>query len=85
MKINISIFQLFYMSFLFALEIAFGLRPQAIPRAKTIFHGMSLLSSTYCISMLHSAFQHTFCFACFHQVIKVSIALGKPSSTTTPL
>ena len=39
----------------FALEIALGLRPRAIPRAETIFHGMSLLSSTYCISMIELA------------------------------
>ena len=32
----------------FALRIALGLRPQA----KTIFHGMSLLLSTYCYSIL---------------------------------
>ena len=35
----------------FALEIALRLRPRAIPCAETIFHGMSLLSSTYCINM----------------------------------
>ena len=36
----------------FALGIALGLRPRAIPRVKTIFHGMSLLSSTYCYMMM---------------------------------
>ena len=35
----------------FAQGIALGLRPRAIPRATTIFHGMSLLSSTYCYSI----------------------------------
>ena len=37
------------------------------------------------VSMLHSAFPHTVSIACFPQGIKVSIAFGKPSNTTTVL